>query len=1330
MKSSPVAKRNETSSPGLGALSSAQQRIWLLEQLHPGNPAHNVSRALRLTGMIDREKFERAWQEVSRQHEILRIEFNSSDGVPEPCLCVSSSALLGGVAIEGISPEDLETKLSQLARSEARRAFDLSRGPLVRAFLWQVAPLEHVFLLVAHRMISDERSLDVLLGELASRYETYRRGETQEPAEELEQYGEFVSRGGRVSQQLITYWQQQLAGIAPSIDLPTDRLRPALQTFRGATHAFSIEKSLLEQLRAVGTAHNTDLFVTLLAGFDVLLSRYSRQEDIVVGTPAPGRRRPELENLVGPLDNIVVLRADLSGSPTFSELLTRVRNATEEAFSNQDMRFEILLELLQVERDLSRHPLFQVAFRLQKAFVDGRWASGISCTSFEVDIQTESFDLSLDLMEGTDVVKARLGYNADLFEADTIIRIAQHYKTLLTDLIADPARQISQVSLLPEAERRKVLFEFNATATDYRSDLCVQDFFEEQTERTPQATALICESERLTYGELNARANHVAHYLRRQGVGPEVLVGICVERSVDMLVGILGILKAGGAYLPLDPAYPRARLAAILEDAKAPILLTQQRLTGILLPNGAQMIRLDADWADLAAEPATNPTRNVKANNLDYVLFTSGSTGRPKGVALEHRSAAVFIQWACDVFLPEEIAGTLFSTSMCFDLSVFEMFVPLSMGGKVIVAPNALALPKLPAAGEVTLINTVPSAIAELVQMGGLPASLRVVNLAGEALPTGLAKQIYEKTKVKKVYNLYGPTEDTTYSTYTLVPRNGEVTIGRPLPNTQVYILDGNRQPVPIGVPGELHLAGDGLARGYYGRKDLTAERFVPNPFAGQPGARMYRTGDLARFLTDGNIQYLGRIDNQVKVRGFRIELGEIESVLAQHPAVQSVVVIAREDIPGDKRLVAYVVPSGGHVSSGPLKDLLKQRLPEYMIPSAFVEMSALPLSPNGKINRRLLPAPDWSATDRADALPPRDGLESTLVKIWQKVLGIPNIGVRDNFFDLGGHSLMATRLLREVERAIGKEIPLSALFRGATVESLAQLIRQPQSPSDPVAMEIQHGEGTTLPFFAIVPPGEESLGYAMLARHMGPGQSVFKIQGHAPLVGDRPYTEQEMQALADEYIAAMRTVQPEGPYCLGGLCDGTHIAERVVISLESQGEVVGLFAIFDTWVLQHSQRPWLWHLHYLGQRLQQMNRQPLRDRLKSYKRAAASKIRGLLEKKSVRPDWQQAYWPKNFAPVRFRAPVILFKRPKQPFYYVNDPQMGWGQRTESEVEIHEFDFSHLETLREPHVRIFGEKLAECLGRVTRRTANLAALTKNAEPALSTASVQQLRQGP
>ena len=1306
-------------------LSSTQERLWVLEQLHPRNPAQNLACGLRLTDLVDQGALQAVLDAVMRRHDILRTEFRVVDGAPLQVVLPHASVALNTVSLAHLSAHEREVQLFRLAQQETQNPFDVSSGPLLRAVLFQLTDTEYVLLVICHRIVCDEASLQLLLSEVNSLHQSHISQKSQAVANMPTQYHEAAARDAVPSE--LAFWKQWLNGAPSSIDLPADRQRAPLQTFHSDKQRMSVEAPLLERLRALSQSHGATLFTTLLAAFSVLLSRYARQEDLVLGTQVSGRRRPELQGVIGPLENMLGLRIDTSGDPSFAELLSRVREVVEKAFSHQDVPFESVVRELHLERDMSRHPVFQIAFSMKER---ASAASDSALELIEVESVNEPLDVTVKFAEEGNELLSCFSYNSDLFGASTITRMMEHFRILLESAADDPGLRISRMPLLSHAERQQVLVEWNKTRIADPGVECLHQFFEEQVGRTPHAVAVECDGKSLTYRDLNERANRLAHYLRKLKVGPEVLVGICTERSLEMLVGILGILKAGGAYVPLDPAYPKDRLEVILADAKAHILLTEKKLQEILPSQLAKLILLDSDWPEIAREPATNTVCNVNSANLDYVLFTSGSTGRPKGVALEHRSAVIFIEWARKTFLPGEVAGTLFSTSFCFDLSVFEMFVPLSMGGTVIIAQNALALPKLRAAAEVTLINTVPSAIAELVRLDAVPPSVRVINLAGEALLTTLAHQIYSKTEVGKVYNLYGPTEDTTYSTYTLVPPGAAVTIGRPLPNTQAYILDESHQPVPIGVPGELYLAGDGLARGYFGREDLTTERFLPNPYSRQSGARMYRTGDLARWLEDGNIEYLGRLDNQVKVRGFRIELEEIENVLVKQPGVQAAVVVAREDDAGDKRLVAYIVPSGPSLPVEHLQNSIKKSLPDYMVPGAFVELNQLPLSPNGKINRRLLPPPDSSAFERSSVVQPRNDLEFRLLQIWKKALGVENMGVRDDFFDLGGHSLKAARVLAEVEREIGVELPLSALFRGATVESLARIIQsQSKTDKDPVAMQIQQGDSSRLPFFAIVPPGEEALGYALLARHLGSGQTVYKIQGHAPVLdGSRPYSEQEMHDLTEEYLAAMRSVQSQGPYCLGGLCDGTHIAEQIVLRLEAQGEEVGLFAIFDTWVMQHSQIRWLWRVDYYRRRLREMKGKKLTEQLASYKSVAENKVNLLTGKQTARTDWQQTYWPEDFSPPRFRAPVVLFKRPKQQFYYINDPEMGWGRRSESGVEIHEIDFHHNEILREPHVRQFGTELAKCMSRVSRRILKPEQSTES-QPVLSAVSVQQFRQG-
>ena len=923
----------------------------------------------------------------------------------------------------------------------------------------------------------------------------------------------------------------------------------------------------------------------------------------------------------------------------------------------------------------------------------------------EINSGSAKLDLILTAVPKQGELRLALTYNVDLFERDTMRSMLGHFLRLLEEVVADPAKPIGDLDMLTRAERQQLLVEWNNTHCDYLRTLCVHQFFEAQVKRTPKATALISNGVRMSYRELDERSNRLAHYLQKMGVGPEVLVGISTDRSSDMLVGILGILKAGGAYVPLDPAYPRERLTAILEDAQASILLTQQSLLELLPQSSAQVVSLDSDWWKIELESADTVASRVKPENLAYVLFTSGSTGRPKGVALEHRSASAFIQWAQTVFSRQDVAGTLFSTSMCFDLSVFEMFVPLSMGGKLILVENAMYLPGAAAANEVTLINTVPSAMAELVASGGVPASVEVVNLAGEPLPRSLVEQIYEKTSVRKIYNLYGPTEDTTYSTYTLVEKGEAVTIGRPIANTQVYILDPNHRPVPIGVAGELYLAGEGLARGYFGQPDLTAERFVPNSFSSEARDRMYRTGDLARFLDDGNIQYLGRNDQQVKLRGFRIELGEIESVLAECSGVQQAVAEVREGQGGDKRLVAYVARvSGENPDIEELRRRLKTKLPSYMVPSSFVVLDQLPMTANGKIDRRSLPDPQPGPADRGQRVAPRDELETSLLEIFKKTLGISEeIGITDNFFDLGGHSLLAVRLVSEVTRMTGTELALSALFRGASVESLAEIIRG-GSPAhtEPVVLAIQQGDPRSLPIFAVASPGVETLGYALLARHLPAEQPVYKLQASAPDPGQRPFTQAELADLSRKYIAAIRRVEADGPYCFIAMCEGVQIAQQMVLDLEAEGQQVGFFAILDTWVLENSQIRWRWQINYYQQRLSELRRMPFSRRVSKLKKALGTNLRTLatFEKPELSALWHRAYWPgKDFQPPRFQAPVVLFKRPQQPSHYIDDPELGWGRRSAGGVEIHPIDFHHREMLREPYVGLVGKLLAQHLER-------------------------------
>jgi amino acid adenylation domain-containing protein len=1310
MRSGPVAQEDGIPSPGQNAPSISQQRLWVLERLHPRNPAHNISCGLRLTGPLDAQEFGRAWREVVQPCEILRTEFHAVEGIPQTVV-VSSVPQLSHLDLESVPPEERETTLSQLAREEARRPFDLTSGPLLRAFLWRLAPLEYVLLLVSHRIVCDEASLAIILRQLASRYRTGQSGEPSTPGQIAMQYSEYGSRRGRVSEEQISYWKQQLAAAPASIDLPIDRMRPAEQTFLAAAQRFSIGKPVLENLRKVGDSHSATLFVTLLAAFNVLLSRYSRQEDLVVGIPISGRIDPTVENLVGPIENTIVIRTDLSAEPTFSQLLTRVREIAGEAFSRQEVPFEVLLEQLPLVRDLSRNPLFQVAFCLRQARVNDRWAGGVSATSFEAESGTERFEISLDLIELADSIEGRLSYNTDLFDASTIERMTVHFQILLESATQDPETPVSRLPMMSDTERHQLLVEWNDTRVEYPISAPLNKFFEDQVEKTPESVAVIFEGKQLTYGQLNCRANQLAHRLKKSGVGPDVLVAVCAERSLELVIGLLAILKAGGAYVPFDPEYPKDRLETMLQDSDPPIVLTQSHLLDRIPDNARHVFCLDRDWPSLETESTDNLPATVGGKNLAYAIYTSGSTGKPKGVPNVHEGIVNRVLWGQDMYQLTGKDRVLQKTPFSFDISVWEFFWPLMTGATLVMARpgghrDPAYLVDLIAKQGITTLHFVPSMLSIFLESDGLERcrSVRQVFASGEALPFELQQRFFERFKAE-LHNLYGPTEAAVEVTYWACRPNTEqaiVPIGRPIANTQIYILDASLQPVPIGVAGELHIGGISLARGYLNRPELTAEKFIPDPFSPAPGARLYKTGDLARFLADGNIEYMGRIDHQVKLRGFRIELGEIEAVLGECTGVLQAVVTVREGNSGDKRLIAYLIASPGYeLDVDRLRGELKDKLPEYMVPSRFVFVEGFPMTTSGKVDRKALPAPPAELGISETGVAPRNELESRLASIFANVLDVPSVGVTDNFFDLGGHSLTAARLLSQINNITGRQIPLSALFRGATVESLARLFGEHDGASDPVVMEIQRGHIGRLPFFAIVPPGEESLGYAILARHMGPEQTVYKIQGHGSIRGEHPYTSQELQSLAIEYVAAIRTVQPEGPYCLGGLCAGVHIGERVVVELEAQGQEVALFASIDTWVMQHSQRPWLWRAHYFQQRLRAASSRNWAEQFQIYKRAAINQLRKLVGKAPLRTEWHETYWPTDFVPTRFRAPVVLFKRPKQPFFYVKDPQMGWGARTMGGVEIYEIDFDHLNLLREPHVCTVGKKLAACIERVS-----------------------------
>jgi amino acid adenylation domain-containing protein len=1034
-------------------LSFAQERLWFIDQLEPGSTAYNIPVAWRLGGALDEAALERALGEIVRRHESLRTVFGEVGDAPVQVVAPFGGFVLPVEDLSGLSDSDRELAVRRRAGEEARRAFDLAAGPLFRAALLRLGEEEHVLLLGMHHIVSDGWSMEVLFRELSTLYEAYREGRESPLPELAVQYADYAvwqreQLEGEVLDRQLAYWRERLAGAPELLELPTDRPRPAVQTYRGAHEQIALSGELLERLHALGRSEGTTLYMTLLGAFQVLLSRYSGSEDIVVGSPIAGRTRGELEALIGFFVNTLVLRTDLVGDPSFREVLGRVRGATLGAYENQEVPFERLVEELQPERSLSHSPLFQVLFTLQNAGDGGSALPGLRVSRVGAELGSAKFDLSLSFAVDSRGLQAVLAYRTDLFEPGTIKRMLSHLERVLEQVAADADVRLSRLELLSAEERSLVVDAWNQTEAEYPADRCLHELFEAQAARTPGAVAVVHETEALSYAELNARANRIAHHLVALGVGAEVRVGIGLERGPHMLASMLGVLKAGGAYVPLDPAYPADRLAFTLKDSSVQVLVTQETLRERFpVAAGVRVVSIDGDAGKIAGRDTANPAGRADARNLAYLIYTSGSTGIPKGVAIQHESAVVLLAWAAGVYTAEEMSGVLAATSISFDLSIYELFLPLSLGGRAIVVENALALPNAPARDQVRLINTVPSAIAALLKNDAVPAGVRTVNLAGEPLRAELVDALYGRGTVERVYDLYGPSEDTTYSTYTLRAAGGPETIGRPIANTQAYVLDAAMRPVPVGIAGELYLGGRGLARGYLGRPALTAEKFIPDPFADRTGGRLYRTGDKARWKADGTLEYLGRLDAQVKVRGYRIELGEIESVLRGHSAVTDCVVVVREDAPGDRRIAAYVV---GAADADALRQHLRRSVPEYMVPGAIVMLDALPLTPNGKVDRKALPAPGTGqAGDRYVA--PRTPVEEVLGEIWAEVLRVERVGVEESFFELGGHSLLATRVVSRIRAVFGVELPLRALFEGPTVGEMAVRVEEMRRAELPV---------------------------------------------------------------------------------------------------------------------------------------------------------------------------------------------------------------------------------------------------------------------------------------
>jgi amino acid adenylation domain-containing protein len=1032
-------------------LSFAQERIWFMDQLEPNRSIYNLPDTHYFKGPLDLEALERSLSEIVRRHESLRTTFQTVNGDPMQVIAPPQPLSLQVVDLTALPPQERQAEAQRLADDDAQRPFDLSTGPLFRVQLVRLAEEDHLLLITMHHIVSDGWSIKLLGHELASLYNAYRAGEDSPLSALPIQYADFAvwqrewMRGEQLEKQL-EYWREQFGGELPEMELPMDHARPARQSYRGAAEALEFGPDVLRRLKEIGRECKATFFMTALALFDVLMWRYSGQSDLLIGTPIANRNRRETEGLIGFFVNTLVLRAKMNGNSTFREFLDQVRETTLRAYEHQDVPFEKLVEALQPARSLSRHPLFQVLFTHQ----DGGELklSGLELTWMDTENEIAKFDLSFFVSESKNGLYVWFEYDVELFERPTIARMLKHFGVLLKGIVENPDARLSELPFLTDEEQQQ-LREWNQTTTEYGRDLCLQQIVEAQAAQQPDKVALVHGKEQITYPELNERANQLAHYLREHGVGLNVRVAVLMERSVNFIVAMLGIIKAGGCYVPLDGTHPRQRLQFMLEDAGARLLLTEPKQPEVTA-SGCEIVYFDSARELLANMNRENPENVNRAEDYAYVMYTSGSTGQPKGVGVTHRGINRLVRNARSVKFEhsDRVAQT---SNMSFDAATFEIWGALLNGATLIILPKETVLSPLELKRETAkqkisvmflttaLFNQMAQSIPEAF------SSLRYLVFGGEASDAQATKRVVDRGKPQHLINGYGPTESTTFTTTyevdEVAPSWRSLPIGQAVSNTEVWVFDRQGQLVPIGVAGELYLGGDGMARDYLGLPELTAERFVPHPFSDEPGARLYRTGDLVRYLEDGNLEFLKRMDHQVKVRGFRVELGEIEAALDQYWAIAESVVIDNDDLPGGTRLIAYIVPEEGvEPTSAELYAFLKEKIPSYMIPSIFVTLKQIPLTPNGKMNRAELPVPQLSEDGAsANFVAPRTPLEETLAGIWRETLGVAQVGVESNFFDLGGHSLLATRVVSQIREQFGVELPLRVLFESPTIAGLSQ---------------------------------------------------------------------------------------------------------------------------------------------------------------------------------------------------------------------------------------------------------------------------------------------------
>lgn len=1312
-------------------MSFAQQRLWFLQQLTPENPAYNVPLAVQLSGELDITALEQTFNEIVRRHESLRTNFKIIEGQPKQVVLPQLTVPLPLIDLQALTPADQQEEVERLTIEAFQQPFDLTHDALLRVKLLQLDETNNVLLLTMHHIVTDGWSIAVLIRELEALYTAFAAGRPSPLAELPIQYADFAHwqqdwlQGDVLASQL-AYWQQQLEGAAPILELPSleEKNRFAIAGFKGARESLVLPEVLKLAIAQLSDDANVTPFMTLLAAFQTLLFRYTGQTDISVGSPIANRNHSELENLIGFFANSVVLRTDLSGNPTFLDLLNQVREVALGAYAHQDLPFEKLVEALQPDRDLNRNPLFQVVFALQNSPAEPLELPKLTLSPVPIDPGTARFDLEFQIVECLDTLGVVAVYRTDLFDQAAIARMLTHFQTLLENIVAAPHQHLSDLSILTPPEQHQLLVQWNATEATYPKDWCIHDWIEAQVNQTPDAVAVVFADQQLTYCELSDRSNQLAHYLQQIGVVADGLVGICVERSLDMLIAVIGVLKAGGAYVPLDPTYPAERLQFMLQDAQVSILLTQQSLLYQFEKLVQTVICLDQqEFCQHTTEP---PLSSVTAQNLAYVMYTSGSTGQPKGVLVRHQGLSNLAQAQRQVFNVQPSDRVLQFASLSFDASIFEIIMALTTGATLhlIQSDSRLGANLVQCLKEQNITHiTLPPALLNLLP--DLP-NLKVVIAAGEVCSSDLVDRWATH---HRFFNAYGLTETSVWSTIAELKVGEVATIGRAIANTQLYVLNADLQPVAIGVSGELYIGGDGLAKGYLNRPELTAERFIPNPFS--PGSRLYKTGDRVRYRSGGNLQFLGRVDDQIKLRGYRIELGEIETALKQHPAIDAAVATVQEavqDTVGEKQLVACVVPNSAATPelNSQLKTFLQQRLPAYMIPSIIAIQPTLPLLPNGKTDRHFA-----TLSLNCAAVAPRTETEESLAKLWAEQLDLTVIDVTQNFFDIGGDSLKAMRLMDQIHQHFGRSLPLSSLFLAPTIEQLAQQLDQANCSAStfniPSLVPLQP-TGSKPPFFCVHPIFGTVFPYYQLAQQFNDpvelGIANRPFYGLQPigLEGQPPHTT--IEEMAAYYVKAIRQIQPQGAYSIGGWSFGGVVAFEMAQQLAQAGHEVALLAMLDTaspghrlsyqdnfnvlTTLARSLLPFL--IDYgclLTSSLQTQGEEFLSSSLKSFQRyrksdrnLAPSMRSQLLNELSLRPILQtyranvEAFL--NYSPQWYPRPITLFKTSKRTSKTSQDSTLGWENLTK-EVNLCPIPGNHLTMLRSPHVQHLAHQLKQCM---------------------------------